>query len=332
MSENAYPVHRKRAADFGTLRIQWPPCPDIAGGTYPEDIGALAHCALIYEVLTAPKPGLVDRFNSGAHRDMDINTFIRSADAISPFLKECAEIGMKAGSPEGLLERLRPVGIAAEREMYRATEGANTHKGAIFSLGILCAAAGLGGRAASAAQLCGIAGRIAADSVGELEKSCAAKTAGELLYREYGCRGIRGEVAAGFPSLVNVAWPCFLEAFLEGHDMDYCGVITLLKLICTVEDTTMLKRSGGRENMERYRALARDALESGDLLKGAAEADKIWSRNGISAGGCADLLSATFFLFLFEEWRSGGTAFRANTPLPSYDITHQKLLVKKETE
>lgn len=108
-----------------------------------EWIGECAWNALIEEVNTTPKPGLVDLYSNGAHTDMDAETFRRSADALRPFLVEMAEEGLSFdGSPEELFTGLRPVGMDAERAMYAATGGVNTHKGAIFTFGIFCAAAG----------------------------------------------------------------------------------------------------------------------------------------------------------------------------------------------
>lgn len=99
--------------------------------------------SLLLEVSSSPKPGLVDRFNCGAHRDMDFFTFMESSAALSGYFVKCALLGteFQGDHPKELFRRLRPVGIAAERTMFQATGGVNTHKGLVFSLGILCAAA-----------------------------------------------------------------------------------------------------------------------------------------------------------------------------------------------
>ena len=109
-----------------------------------KTIARLACQALLYEVATTPKPGLVDRANSGSHRDMDFFTFQASAAALWPYFARCAEIGMDTHSlpPEETFSRLRTPGKLAEGDMLRATAGVNTHKGAIFSMGILCGALG----------------------------------------------------------------------------------------------------------------------------------------------------------------------------------------------
>ena len=103
--------------------------------------------ALLGEVFTTPKPGLVDLWDSGAHRDMNWITFQKSTDAITLYLVEMYEAGYEAAEEkENILEDLffiiRRIGQRAEKAMYQATEGVNTHKGIIFSMGIICAAYG----------------------------------------------------------------------------------------------------------------------------------------------------------------------------------------------
>lgn len=111
-----------------------------------EYISLSATTALLYEVSAAPKPGLVDRFNQGAHKDMDFFSFMASSAALSPYFHRCAEKGAEFAEacdskPKLLFESLRPLGITAEKAMYEAAGGANTHKGLIFSIGIISAAA-----------------------------------------------------------------------------------------------------------------------------------------------------------------------------------------------
>lgn len=100
--------------------------------------------ALLYEVATTPKPGLVDRANSGSHRDMDFFTFLDSTAALLPYLEQAVAAGQETAQrpPEETFTRLREMGLAAERAMFGATQGVNTHKGAIFSLGCVLGACG----------------------------------------------------------------------------------------------------------------------------------------------------------------------------------------------
>lgn len=265
---------------------------------YALSVSMAAHKALIYEVLTAPKPGLVDRFSNGAHRDMDVFSFVDSAEELLPYLYFCAKNGVELRErPEQLLALLRPAGLEAEKAMLEATRGVNTHKGAIFSMGLFCAAAGACGEKASAEDICLMAGRIAAPITADFKESDAAPvTVGEKLHAAKGIAGIRGEAAAGFPSLRETAIPAMRKALEEYENINDAAVITLAALILRAEDTTFIKRCEGR-NPRPYLEIIENALFSDEPIKLLTDADKIWSKEGLSAGGCADLLSLTLFLF-----------------------------------
>ena len=257
-------------------------------------VGRLAAKALLYEVCAAPKPGLVDRFNSGAHRDMDIFTFVDSALALEPYFARCALAGHEAGRADGaLLAVLRPLGLAAEETMLRATGGVNTHKGAIFSLGLLCAAVGCCG-CGDAETLCRAAGDIAAPVLDDYRRAdFAARTAGERFYASAGVLGVRGEAAAGFPSVRRIALPQLERALADGRSINDACVLALLALIASVDATTMRKRGGAR--VDALHDEARALLADWSAERTAA-LDARWSRLGVSAGGCADLLGAALLL------------------------------------
>ena len=184
----------------------------------------IASCAcrsMLYEVCVTPKPGLVDRRNSGSHQDMDIFTFLDSTAVLTLHFRKLFLLGYEqsAVSPSRLLERLRYAGMLAEDDMLTATNRVNTHKGLIFSLGILCAALGwseANHRPTDAVSLLALCGEIALPSIEkDLQDitSDTAVTAGERLYATIGNSGVRGEAAAGFPSVLN------------------CGLSTLRKMI-----------------------------------------------------------------------------------------------------
>lgn len=109
-----------------------------------EKIAAFAVESMLYEVAATPKPGLVDRANNGAHNDMDFFTFMSSAAALHDTFDLMIKLGVqKQSSPiQELLPMLRKEGRLAEKKMFEATGGVNTHKGMIFSLGILCGCCG----------------------------------------------------------------------------------------------------------------------------------------------------------------------------------------------
>ncbi len=298
-------------------------------------IARCAKKALLYEVSVTPKPGLVDRADSGCHRDMDYHTFLDSIASLPPYFEICAaegaacaagEVDGTGGGPALLLTKLRGPGLAAEREMLRATGGVNTHKGAIFILGILAAAAGYclalkSGETETVPddrftdQVLMVAGRIAAPSLQDLEGPMQAgtegpgglgersepETEGLRQYRTDGCTGVRGEAAQGFPSLQSCALPVLRGALAEGQTWNDAGVSAILSLILTVDDTTLLKRCKGRDGLETERAYLRTLRAEYPPKEAAALLNERWSKAGISAGGCADLLGAAFFLLFLEQ-------------------------------
>ena len=112
-----------------------------------ERIGWQVRNALLGEVYATPKPGLVDRRDTGAHRDMNYETFLASTEAITPYMVRMFAEGMDATAvghtPEEVFRAIRGIGLEAEQAMYAATDGVNTHKGMIFTMGIVLAAAGI---------------------------------------------------------------------------------------------------------------------------------------------------------------------------------------------
>ena len=97
-------------------------------------IATFAVNALKLEVLTWPKPGLVSHVDSGSHHDMNATTLFASAEALRPYFAELFE----AAATDAPLHKLQSIGRFAEKSMLIATCGVNTHRGAVFTLGLLC--------------------------------------------------------------------------------------------------------------------------------------------------------------------------------------------------
>ena len=284
-------------------------------------IAALATQALLDEVSVTPKPGLVDRANNGAHRDMNCFSFFASASALQFYWEQCFLQGWQDAhvqeadrnglrSPGETFSALRPLGKQAERDMLAATGGVNTHKGAIFTLGILCGAIGrLWSAEAGFPGPEAILKEAAAMTRETLEAELPAahwNTAGEALYRKYGARGIRGEVADGLPAVREISLPVFRRLLADGLDRNHAAAVTLLHLIAAVEDTNLLHR-GGSEGAAWAKAAARGCLlrkpdrqglsrPSIPSLAEIAELDRQFIQRNLSPGGCADLLAVTLFL------------------------------------
>lgn len=263
------------------------------------------------EVDATPKPGLVDKDNPGAHRDMDWHTFAKSTEAIVPHLRQMAEKGWDwEGTGEALFAALRPMGAAAEKAMFRATENVNTHKGIIFSLGLVTSFTlhhlARTGKVESEAVL-----REIGEAVTPLLEKDFAKidryhphTHGEVLYVEQGCRGIRGEAMDGFPAVAQIALPALRKFRKEGRLDNEAYIQTLLLLLSQVEDTNILSRSNQATLAEAQAAAQEVLAKGGAFTKEGMEA--VWELNerfvekNISPGGCADLLILAIFLEKME--------------------------------
>ncbi|PWC84756.1 2-(5'-triphosphoribosyl)-3'-dephospho CoA synthase [Azospirillum sp. TSH100] len=270
-----------------------------------DRLARLAHQSLLREVMLTPKPGLVDRRNSGSHRDMDLSTFRASARAIAPWFARLFMIGLAdCDLPAGLfLPRIRPDGLACERAMLQATGGVNTHKGSIFAFGLLCAAAGrLAGRGASVGPgpLCAEVAAICAGVVDELRRGGEATTAGEHLFRRYGLTGARGEAASGFATVRAYALPMFERLRTAGAGADIALHGALLELLAFNPDTNVVARGGlgGLAFLqgEAMRLRRAGGVGAPGFLRRMAALDDAVIRRNLSPGGSADLLAVTWFL------------------------------------
>lgn len=263
---------------------------------FPFGIAAIAVQSLIDEVRTTPKPGLVDRRNNGSHKDMDIQLFEASARALQSYFETCVRIGQNTAQlpPEETFPLLRTAGIEAEETMLRVTGGVNTHKGAIYTLGLLCGSIGRLSCTDTDAILAECQAMVGSSVTADFA-AATGKTAGERLYLQHGIRGIRGEAADGFPSVKNIGLPHFRQALAEGLSQNDAGVLTLLHLIAQVQDTTLYHR-GGRNGARWAANAAQQLLSHCPSNAMVAQLDDFFIARNLSPGGCADLLAATYFL------------------------------------
>ena len=165
------------------------------------DLEELIGQALIEEVLTSPKPGLVDLFDNGAHKDMDVETFRKSSEAIAPYLAEMAGIGYLEENPDLIFPKIRTIGIEAEKAMFEATDGINTHKGAIFTLGVILAGYGhcLRKETVSPDEIFYTVIRLTYDHLKndfEQMSNENPETKGEILFNQHKETGVRGQCRA----------------------------------------------------------------------------------------------------------------------------------------
>ena len=185
--------------------------------------------------------------------------------------------------------------------MLRASFGANTHKGALFSMGILCCAAGMAGEGAELETLASCAAALGGQSLQRMKNmpAASARTGGELQYFASGYTGARGEAAAGFPTVMNIALPAFRKALSEGKSCNDAGLSALCALMQTVCDSNILRRAGD-EALKEVRAMAKNALKNGAVKETLREMNDVFVRRNISPGGSADLLALTYFLYDWE--------------------------------
>lgn len=300
-----------------------PECTPSNNTCFFEHIAALAVQSLIDEAMTTPKPGLVDMRNNGSHQDMNLYTFLCSARALKPYFLECLKIGQNTRhmAPADTFPQLREAGLKAEQAMYAVTEGVNTHKGAIYSLGILCGALGRLWtpenpitEVATMMKQCAemVSPHVEADftalstshsaitdsmAIPVESKAIPTLSAGQRLYLKEGITGIRGEATAGFPSVMRLSLPAYKNALQTGLNHNDAGIIALLHLIANVNDTNLYHR-GGRDGAAYAANAARTLLDANKLpsyVQLEALDDAFIARN-LSPGGCADLLAVTYFL------------------------------------
>ncbi len=266
-------------------------------------LACLAVQSLIDEVCTTPKPGLVDRRNSGSHTDMDQATFISSANALHPYFGQAVAIGQDTcqRTPQETFALLKQAGIQAEKTMYQVTNGVNTHKGIIYSMGIICGALGRLWRAETPIPdlmlLLQEAAALVKSAVASDFASMTAATAGGKYYLSHGLTGIRGEAASGFLSVLQIGLPTYQKGLADGLSPNDAGVLTLLHLIATVKDTNLYHR-GGSEGAAFASSSVQSLLHKSPhpTIEQLEALDDAFIAKNLSPGGCADLLAITYFL------------------------------------
>ena len=259
--------------------------------TWPYLLAFLAERALRLELDTPLKPGLVGPDSVGAHRDMDYNLMRKGIAAIRPFFPRMA----LAASPE----ELRQLGVDAEKAMLAATGGVNTHRGAIFALGLALNAAGkLSVRQMESADnerfmkncLVDFSQSICRKSLNDSELHSTAPSHGAKAVREYGVKGARELACEGYKPLFEDWLPYYRACHFE-RSREIC---TLLRIMATLDDTCVIHRVGYDRAME-VKDEAKTMAERFDMDKLKAMCDR-YASEGISPGGAADMLALTIFM------------------------------------
>lgn len=273
-----------------------------------DEVATMACRSMLYEVSVSPKPGLVDRFDPGAHKDMDFYTFLDSSSVLTPWFRKFFLRGTDYASrtPQELFTVLRGVGILAERDMLDSTH-CNTHKGLIFTMGILCGVLGwLYGnqKKMTADELLAFSAEMVRPALTrEINrlKAETPRTAGEKLLHTSGRGGIRSEALQGYPTVRQYGLPTLKKFLAQGCSVNDAGVYTLLSIMAHADDSNVYARSNA-ETQERVRRqmLELTAREAPPDMKEIQEINREFIERNISPGGCADLLAITYFLYFYE--------------------------------
>lgn len=265
----------------------------LLNGFCADTLAYAAHFALERELLTTPKPGLVDARNTGAHDDMDVPLFLKSAAALVPYFREAALLGMQnAGMPP-----LKKAGAEAERAMFSVTNGVNTHKGMVYSMGLLLY--GMGAALETGADAIGTAAALArTDAEDRLAHAKQSQdTNGAKAFAVYGAAGAVGEAANGFPDAV-----CCADRLLFYGENEYAGALALCDVMAELSDTNLLHR-GGETGLHFARTEARRiaSLPMDERVNALFALDDAMIERNLSPGGAADMLALGYLL---NAWRS----------------------------
>lgn len=259
-------------------------------------IGHLAVRSLYAELTLYPKPGLVSLVDNGSHDDMTAATFMRSLFSLRHYFVRITKAGMDA-APFATLKRL---GIDAEQRMLAATRGINTHRGAIFCLGLLCAAIGYCRAQRIALSAPAIRATLLlqwGDALAAHMQSDAPDSHGLQAAALHAASGAREEAALGLPSVFEVALPALQKTLAAGRCWDHARIDALFSLMAHISDTNVYHRGGRQGAITVRRHAQRFVAVGGTAHPGwqdyALDSHRIFVAQRLSPGGAADLLAAT---------------------------------------
>ncbi len=282
-----------------------------------EHLADLAVDALMDEANLSPKPALVDRRGNGAHTDLHLGLMHASALSLWPTFKLMAEAAAQfrtVGQP--LREELGRLGREGEAAMLHTTGGVNTHRGAIWALGLLVTAAALDVEDCTPASICQRAERLALIRDRQV---VASNSHGSIVAQRYGAMGAREQAQQGFPAVMNVALPQLQRSRAAGSGEQNARLDALLAIMTTLADTCVLYRAGP-EGLQAMQQGAQRVLDAGGSASLAGrrelhELDKQLLALNASPGGAADLLAACLFIDGLEP-ALGDASSHASSPAP----------------
>ncbi|MCF0180865.1 MAG: [citrate (pro-3S)-lyase] ligase [Muribaculaceae bacterium] len=250
----------------------------VPATTIPYVVSKQAVMSLKKELATTPKPGLVDHADNGAHQDMDYALMLASIDALEPYFDLLAQHGFDNDEPDAQV--IRQIGIDAEAAMLKATRGVNTHRGALFSMGLAIVAAAQSLRSGK--------------DWAEVVKAIAAQiptghnSNGAKAREQYKAKGALDLAREGYSELTNSWLPAYRNASADAE------LKTLLLIMSQLDDTNVIHRVG-YDKAQQVKRDAKEIYENFNLIK-VEELNRRFNRENISPGGAADMLALTFFI------------------------------------
>lgn len=284
---------------------------------WPQTVGHAAVRALYAEISLEPKPGLVSFRDNGSHPDMDGSTFFRSLFTLRSYFPRMVEAGL-CGAPFSALQAL---GVQAEARMLAATGGINTHRGAVFGLGLLCASAGqvkAQGLPPTPESLRAVLLATWGQALRE-RAAVASLTApvshGQQVAQRFGLRSAGEEAAQGFPCLFEVTLPALQHALTQGAGERAARAHALFATLAVLDDTNLAHR-GGLEGLRFAQNLAQQFLAVGGVfqpnwISNARSIHTAFVQRNLSPGGTADVLASA--CWMHSLCRAGAPSARSAT-------------------
>ena len=267
-----------------------------------ERLAETATQALIDEARLSPKPGLVDSRSSGAHQDLNLDLMVRSAHSLTPTFYALALHSWQRPADIALRQDIGRLGRAGEAQMMVETGGVNTHRGAIWAMGLLVSAVAMQPESLLPQHIAQRAAKIAA-----LPDAFSPKkfSKGSHAVQRYQVPGAREEAQGGFPHIIDCALPQLHRSRSRGASESEAQVDALLAVMTRLTDTCVLSR-GGLPALHAMHQGAQAVLAAGGMhsVAGRQQLRRLERRmlsDNVSPGGAADLLAATLFLDSVSE-------------------------------
>ncbi|WP_173917547.1 triphosphoribosyl-dephospho-CoA synthase [Halobacillus sp. Marseille-Q1614] len=253
--------------------------------------------SLIQEAELTPKPGLVDPGDQGAHLDMSFAMMVKSAHSLRETFSQIAEVSYNRKPSQELREEIAEIGREGEKVMMEATKGVNTHKGAIWVLGLLTSGTAVNKPGEAVPQIVETASIISRYND---RRAPLISSHGSEIHKKFGVKGARGEAVSGFPRIINVALPMLYQSRKKGISEDYARLDTLVNLIACLDDTCIIHR-GGLAVLYLIQEKAQQVLQCGGVSTSEGwskleELNQTLLKHNASPGGSADLLAAVLYL------------------------------------